>query len=160
VSKFLRNILVQISKALVNLKIQFYFERIFLSASGPVGPTAPPTCSAFWPSGLQPNPSSGEHAEPAHRLWIPFPSLLQPELTLAPPPPRCPIAPSVPPLSPTDAMEPQRPALPPPNSTPHQLNAITPPPPLESGNQHLQAEALKLSMKPRCMRPLRPPIKG
>jgi hypothetical protein len=72
-STFLLNLLVQISKALVNLKIQFLFRKEFLFSSGPVGLATPPACSAFQPSGLGPNPSSDQHAEPAHRPRIPFP---------------------------------------------------------------------------------------
>jgi hypothetical protein len=73
VLKFLLNLLVQIFKDLVNSKIQFLFRKEFLFSSGPVGPAALPTCSAFRPSGLRPNPSSGQPTEPAHRPWISFP---------------------------------------------------------------------------------------
>jgi hypothetical protein len=45
-SKFLLNLLVQISKALVNSKIQFLFEKDFFSDFGPSGP-APPTLARF-----------------------------------------------------------------------------------------------------------------
>jgi hypothetical protein len=48
VSKFLQNLLVQISKALVNSKkSNFYFEKFF---SLYFGPAAPPAYPAFWPS--------------------------------------------------------------------------------------------------------------
>jgi hypothetical protein len=40
-SKFLLNLLLQISKALVNSKIQFYSKRIFFSEFGPPGPASP-----------------------------------------------------------------------------------------------------------------------
>jgi hypothetical protein len=40
-SKFLLNLLLQISKALVNLKIQFLFEKNFSSEFGPPGPASP-----------------------------------------------------------------------------------------------------------------------
>jgi hypothetical protein len=50
VLKFLLNILVQISKALVNSKIQFLFQKEFLFSSSPLGPAAPSACSAFWPT--------------------------------------------------------------------------------------------------------------
>jgi hypothetical protein len=60
VSKFLLNLLVQISKALVNLKIQFLFRREFLFSFGPVGLAAPLAYPAFrpswpyWPNSAQP----------------------------------------------------------------------------------------------------------
>jgi hypothetical protein len=47
-SKFLLNLLVQISKALVYLKIQFLFEKEFSSDFGPFGP-APPALAHFAP---------------------------------------------------------------------------------------------------------------
>jgi hypothetical protein len=40
-SKFLLNPLLQISKALVNSKIQFLFEKNFSSEFGPPGPASP-----------------------------------------------------------------------------------------------------------------------
>jgi hypothetical protein len=40
-SKFLLNLLLQISKALVNSKIQFLFEKNFSSEFGPPGPDSP-----------------------------------------------------------------------------------------------------------------------
>jgi hypothetical protein len=40
-SKFLQNLLLQISKALVNSKIQFLFEKNFSSEFGPPGPASP-----------------------------------------------------------------------------------------------------------------------
>jgi hypothetical protein len=40
-SKFLLNLLLQISKALVNSKIQFLFEKNFSSEFGPPGPASP-----------------------------------------------------------------------------------------------------------------------
>jgi hypothetical protein len=46
-SKFLLNLLLQISKALVNSKIQFLFEKNFSSEFGPPGPASPMlACSA------------------------------------------------------------------------------------------------------------------
>jgi hypothetical protein len=46
-SKFLLNLLLQISKALVNSKFQFLFEKNFSSEFGPPGPASPVlTCSA------------------------------------------------------------------------------------------------------------------
>jgi hypothetical protein len=50
VLKFLLNLPVQISKALVNSKIQFLFRKGFLFSFGPVGPAAPPAYPAFRPS--------------------------------------------------------------------------------------------------------------
>jgi hypothetical protein len=96
----------------------------------------------------------------AHRLRIPFP----PPFSI---PSQCscchvPGVPPVPwalPLSPTRTMEPQRLALPSLNSTPHQLTAITPPPPLDSGNRRLQAEALTPAMKSRSLALPPTPIK-
>jgi hypothetical protein len=52
VPKFLLNLLVQISKALVNSKIQFLFRKEFLFSSGPLGQAAPSAYSAFWPTRL------------------------------------------------------------------------------------------------------------
>jgi hypothetical protein len=49
-SKLLLNLPVQISKALVNSKIQFLFRKEFLFSSGPVSPVAPPAYSAFRPN--------------------------------------------------------------------------------------------------------------
>jgi hypothetical protein len=40
-SKFLLNLLLQISKTLVNSKIQFLFEKNFSSEFGPPGPASP-----------------------------------------------------------------------------------------------------------------------
>jgi hypothetical protein len=40
-SKFLLNLLLQISKAMVNSKIQFLFEKNFSSEFGPPGPASP-----------------------------------------------------------------------------------------------------------------------
>jgi hypothetical protein len=40
-SKFLLNLLLQISKALINSKIQFLFEKNFSSEFGPPGPALP-----------------------------------------------------------------------------------------------------------------------
>jgi hypothetical protein len=161
VSKFLLNLLVQISKALVNSKIQFLFRKAILFSSDPVGQAAPPACLAFRRSGLRPNPLIDQHAKPAQRPRIPFPlpSPTRAGAHVTASPMHHPRHVRHP-LSPTDAMEPQRLALPPLNSTPHQLTIITPPPPLNSGNWRLQAEALTLAMKPRLLRPLWPPIKG
>jgi hypothetical protein len=47
-SKFLLNLLVQISKALVDSKIQFLFKKEFSSDFGPSGP-APPVLARFAP---------------------------------------------------------------------------------------------------------------
>jgi hypothetical protein len=47
-SKFLLNLLVQISKALVYPKIQFLFEKEFSSDFGPFGPS-PPALARFAP---------------------------------------------------------------------------------------------------------------
>jgi hypothetical protein len=48
ISKFLLNLLVQISKALVYSKIQFLFKKDLSSDFGPSGP-APPTLACFTP---------------------------------------------------------------------------------------------------------------
>jgi hypothetical protein len=117
----------------------------------PSRPSRPPTCSAFQPSDLWPNPSSGQHAEPSHQPRIPFP---------LPSPTRAgthaAASPVRHPLSPTGTMETQQPTLPPLNSTPHQLTAITHPPPLDSGNRRLQANALTPAMKTRRPPPFGP----
>jgi hypothetical protein len=46
-SKFLLNLLVQISKALINSKIQFLIQKFFFSAFGPANLTGP---LGLWPS--------------------------------------------------------------------------------------------------------------
>jgi hypothetical protein len=46
-SKFLLNLLLQISKALVNSKIQFLFEKNFSSEFSPLGPAGQPTPPAL-----------------------------------------------------------------------------------------------------------------
>jgi hypothetical protein len=50
-SKFLLNLLVQISKALIYSKIQFLFEKEFSSDFGPSGP-APPTLTYYAPQAV------------------------------------------------------------------------------------------------------------
>jgi hypothetical protein len=56
-SKFLLNLLVQISKALINSKIQFLIQRFFFFVFGPANPTAH---SAFGPAGpAGPSPPAG-----------------------------------------------------------------------------------------------------
>jgi hypothetical protein len=51
-SKFLLNLLLQISKALVNLKIQFLFKNNFSSEFSPLSPAGMPTppALAYWPA--------------------------------------------------------------------------------------------------------------
>jgi hypothetical protein len=57
-SKFLLNLLVQISKALVNSKIQFLIQKFFFFVFGPANPT---THSAFGPAGpAGPSPLEGQ----------------------------------------------------------------------------------------------------
>jgi hypothetical protein len=58
-SKFLLNLLLQISQALVNSKIQFLFEKNFSSEFSPLGPAGLPTPPALacWPAqAVQPLP--------------------------------------------------------------------------------------------------------
>jgi hypothetical protein len=62
-SKFLLNLLVQISKALVNLKIQFLIQKFFFFAFSPANLTAH---SAFGPTGpAGPSPL----ADRSHPCW-------------------------------------------------------------------------------------------
>jgi hypothetical protein len=138
----------------------FILKRIFLQfqpsrSSRPAGLFG---LSAQWPS-AQPVEWPACRANPPATDPFPLPSPTQAGVRAAASPARHPrhvrhL------LSPTGATELQRPALPPLNSIPHQLTAITPPPPLDSGNQFLQAKALTPAMKPRCPPPSAPPIKG
>jgi hypothetical protein len=57
-SKFLLNLLLQISKALVNSKIQFLFEKNFSSEFGPPGPASPMLARSA--------PQAAAHARSAH----------------------------------------------------------------------------------------------
>jgi hypothetical protein len=68
VSKFLLNLLVQISKALVYSKIHFLSEKNFSSTFGPIGPVASHPIHPFWPR-------AAKQAEPAHQAMAPFPFL-------------------------------------------------------------------------------------
>jgi hypothetical protein len=57
-SKFLLNLLVQISKALVNSKIQFLIQKFFFFAFGPANLTGPLSLWPSWPlSSREPKPS-------------------------------------------------------------------------------------------------------
>jgi hypothetical protein len=69
VSKFLLNLHVQISKALINSKIQFLFRKDFLAS----GPTASRPIQPFWPTQTH-RPSSSSFTASA-RLFcrLPFP---------------------------------------------------------------------------------------
>jgi hypothetical protein len=53
-SKFLLNLLVQISKALVNSKIQFLIQRFFFFAFGPADHAAHSALGPAGPAGLSP----------------------------------------------------------------------------------------------------------
>jgi hypothetical protein len=53
-SKFLLNLLVQISKALINLKIQFFNSEILFFAFGPADLAAHPAVGLAGPTGLSP----------------------------------------------------------------------------------------------------------
>jgi hypothetical protein len=65
-SKFLLNLLVQISKALVNSKIQFLIQKFFFFVFGPANPTAH---SAFGPAGpTGPSPHTGR-SHPCRPIW-------------------------------------------------------------------------------------------
>jgi hypothetical protein len=78
VSKFLLNLLVQISKALLYSNIQFLSENNFSSTFGPIGPVASRPIRPFWPR-------AAKQAESAHQTAPPLP--LPPTLTdpMAPP---------------------------------------------------------------------------
>jgi hypothetical protein len=67
-SKFLLNLLVEISKALVYSKIQFLFEKEFYSTFGPISPVARRPIRSFWPR-------AARQAEPTHQAMPPFPFL-------------------------------------------------------------------------------------
>jgi hypothetical protein len=56
-SKFFLTLLVQISKALVNLKIQFLIQKLFFFAFGPANPTAHSAFGLAGPAG--PSPLAG-----------------------------------------------------------------------------------------------------
>jgi hypothetical protein len=53
-SKFLLNLLVQISKALINLKIQFLIQKFFFFAFGPADLVAHSVVGPAGPAGLSP----------------------------------------------------------------------------------------------------------
>jgi hypothetical protein len=53
-SKFLLNLLVQISKALINLKIQFLIQKFFFFAFGPADLAAHSVVGPAGPAGLSP----------------------------------------------------------------------------------------------------------
>jgi hypothetical protein len=79
-SKFLLNLLVQISKALVYSKIQFLSQKNFSSTFGPIGPVASRPIQPFWPR-------AAKQAEPAHQAMPPLPlppSLTEPAAPLMP----------------------------------------------------------------------------
>jgi hypothetical protein len=65
-SKFLLNLLLQISKALINSKIQFLFKKNFSSEFSPLGPAGlptPPALACRWAQAVQPLPGPNR---PAH----------------------------------------------------------------------------------------------
>jgi hypothetical protein len=62
-SKFLLNLLLQISKALLNSKIKFLFEKNFSSELGPAGQTTPPALACRPAQAVQPLPGPNR---PAH----------------------------------------------------------------------------------------------
>jgi hypothetical protein len=66
VSKFLLNLLVQISKALVYSKIQFFIRKEIFFSFRPNRPSGQPTHPAFWPR-------VAKQAEPAHQAAPPPP---------------------------------------------------------------------------------------
>jgi hypothetical protein len=68
-SKFLLNLLLKISKALVNSKIQFLFEKNFSSAFGPIGPAASQPTRP-----LSPASPTGPPFSPAGRACVLGPS--------------------------------------------------------------------------------------
>jgi hypothetical protein len=65
-SKFRLNLLLQISKALVNSKIQFLFEKNFSSEFSPLGPAGLPTPPAL---DCRPKPSNPSSAQTAQPTW-------------------------------------------------------------------------------------------
>jgi hypothetical protein len=67
-TKFLLNLLVQISKAFIYSKIQFLFEKEFSSTFGPISPVASWPIRPFWPR-------VARQAESAHQAMPPFPFL-------------------------------------------------------------------------------------
>jgi hypothetical protein len=73
VPKFILNLHVQISKALVNSKIQFLFQKDFFSTSSPIGASTSQPIWPFWPTWPHWPPSSsftcaGQVSPPPHML--------------------------------------------------------------------------------------------
>jgi hypothetical protein len=82
-SKFLLNLLVQISKAMVYSKIKFYSEKKFFRHFRPIRPFGPPAAHSFFflpaapPSSTGPRPQ-GRTSRPAHQ-WRPIESSPPPQ---------------------------------------------------------------------------------